>query len=100
MNIPIVLEIQKYSLPETTVVDTRIQTRLCLQTQQIPTATEVQTTEIHTIDMPDFTSVDAILVRKKRCMKCTRNIPFGPIMICVTCLTFLSFILMDTFKKI
>ena len=94
MNIPVVLEIHTYSVPETEIVQTRIQRRLC-NNEQIPTAVEVQTTEQHTIDAPEFESVDGILVDKKQCCH-VPPIQIGHIFIFLMCISFFWVILFDT----
>ena len=103
MDIPTVLEIHKYSLPETEIVDSRVKTRLCLQTQQVPTAIQVQPTYVINIEIPEFELVDGVIVKKNKCSKCSnclkcKNVPIGPIMICVMCLGFLCLVFIDTIR--
>ena len=93
METPIVLEIHKYSLPETNIVDTRIQSRLCFRDDQVPTAIQIQTTQIVPI-IPEFESVDGIIVKRTNCLKC-KNIPVGPILIFLIVFGFLCLVLME-----
>jgi hypothetical protein len=96
-NIPTVVEIQKYSLPETQLVDSRIQSRLCLQTHQVPTAIEIQTTHVINIDVPEFELVNGVIVKKNKCskmlncLKC-KNVPKAPFIICFMCIAFLCMV--------
>lgn len=95
MNIPVVLEIQKYSLPVTQIVESRIQTRL-VQNQQVPIAIEVQTTEIEVQPTEIIHSVDGVPV-KKLCISC-KHVPVPIMMICLIFIGFFCFTLMNTFK--
>jgi hypothetical protein len=99
MEIPTVVEIHKYSLPETNIVDTRIQSRLCFCDDQVPTAIQIQTTQIVPIDIPEFESVDGIIVKRTNCLKC-KNVPIGPILISLMVFGFLCLVLMDHIRMI
>ena len=103
MDVPIVLKIKKYSAPVAEIVDSHIQMRLCVQTEQVPTATEVQTTEVHTINVDTHVieSENIIILKRKWCnyISC-KNVPVGPMIICLMVLGFLCLVLSEHIKFI
>ena len=96
MDIPTVVDVHKYSLPETQLIDGRIQTRLCIE-RQVPTAIQVQTTHVINIEVPEFEVVDGVIVKRNKCLKC-KNVPIAPIMICLMSFGFLCLVFSDTIR--
>jgi hypothetical protein len=97
MNVPIVLEIKKYSFPETKIVDGNIQNRLCLHNQEIPDAVQIQNIQvIHITDVINVHHVDGVVVNQEYFTLC-KKIPFGRILLSLMCGVFFCFIIMNTF---